>query len=192
MKQKTLVCMSLAVMAAAGSTAALAQPRYGYGYGGAAGADFGPYLGVSAGQLLYKEDGLPQMSPTIALFHLGQQFNPYLGVEGRIGTSVNGGRAFGYHVDAQIIYAGYIRGTLPINPLFSAYGVLGLGGTQWHRNYDERDSNNVGVSFGIGGQFNVGGNAALTLEWTRLNSGTNVGYGFTDDQFTFGVNWRFF
>lgn len=190
--KKTLICVSLAALAAAASSAALAQPRYGYGYGGAAGADFGPYVGVSAGELIYKEDGLAQMSPTIALFHIGQQFNPYLGVEGRIGTSVNGGSAFGYHIDAQVIYAGYIRGTIPINPLFSAYGILGLGGTQWHRNYADDSSNNVGVSFGVGGQFNVGGNAALTLEWTRLNNGTNVGYGYTADQLTFGVNWRFY
>jgi len=188
--KKALVCMSLAVALAAGSTSALAQPRYGYGYGGAAGADFGPYLGVSVGQLLYSEEGLAQMRPTIALFHLGQQFNPYLGVETRVGTNVSGGSAYGYHVNAQVIYAGYIRGTIPINPLFSAYGILGLGGTQWHRNYPERNSNNVAVSFGVGAQFNVGGNAALTLEWARLNNGDNLGYGFTADQLSFGVNWR--
>ena len=189
--KKSLVCMTLAILAAAGSTAAMAQPRYGYGYGGAAGADYGPYVGVSAGQLMYNEDGLPQMSPTIALFHLGQQFNPYLGIEGRIGTNVSGGRADGYHVDAQVIYAGYIRGTYPLNPWFSAYGLLGLGGVQWHRNYDQSNSNDVAVSFGVGGQFNLGGNAALTLEWARLTNGNNVGYGYTADQLTFGVNWRF-
>lgn len=187
--KKTWVCMSLAVMAAAGSTAALAQPSYGYS--GAAGSDFGPYIGVSAGEILYNEQDLPQMSPTIALFHLGQQFNPYLGIEGRLGTNVSGGRADGYHIDSQVIYAGYIRGTLPINPLFSAYGILGLGGAQWHRNYPDNNSNDVAVSFGVGAQLNVGGNAALTLEWARLTDGNNAGYGYTADQLTFGVNWRF-
>ncbi|HEX4052548.1 MAG TPA: porin family protein [Steroidobacteraceae bacterium] len=189
--KKTVVCMSLAVLAAAGSTAALAQPRYGYGYGGAAGSDFGPYFGVSAGELLYNEQGLAQMSPTIALLHFGQQFNPYLGIEGRLGTNVSGGSAYGYHINSQVIYAGYIRGTFPINPLFSAYGLLGLGGAQWHRNYPDHDSNDVAVSFGIGAQLNVAGNTALTLEWARLTDGNNAGFGYTADQLTFGVNWRF-
>jgi opacity protein-like surface antigen len=183
--------MSLAVLGAAGSSAVLAQPRYGYGYSGAAGSSFGPYLGVSAGELMYNEQGLAQMSPTIAEFHIGQQFNPYLGIEGRLGTSVNGGRAYGYHVDAQVIYAGYIRGTLPLDPLFSIYGILGLGGAQWHRNYPDNNSNDVAVSFGVGAQFNVAGNTALTLEWARLNNGDNAGFGYTADQLTFGVNWRF-
>lgn len=140
---------------------------------------------------MYDEQGLAEMNPTIALFHIGQQFNPYLGIEGRIGTNVSGGSAYGYHVDAQVIYAGYIRGTVPINPWVSAYGLLGLGGVQWHRNYDQDSSNDVAVSFGVGAQFNVGGNAALTLEWARLTSGNNAGYGYDANQLTFGVNWRF-
>ncbi len=186
--KKTLVCMTLAVVAAAGSTAAMAQP--GYGYGGPSSFNYGPYFGASAGELMYNEQGLAQMNPTIALFHVGQQFNPYLGIEGRIGTNVSGGSAYGYHVDAQVIYAGYIKGTVPINPWVSAYGILGLGGVQWHRNYDADSSNDVAVSFGVGAQVNVGGNAALTLEWARLTSGNNVGYGYTANQLTFGVNWR--
>ena len=186
--KKILACTTLLVLAAGGSTAAMAQP--GYNFAGAAGSDYGPYFGVSAGELMYSEQGLAQMNPTIAEFHIGQQFNPYLGIEGRFGTSVSGGSAYGYHVDAQVIYAGYIRGTLPINPWVSAYGILGLGGAQWHRNYPDDSTNDVAVSFGVGAQFNVGNNAALTLEWARLTNGNNVGYGYTADQLTFGVNWR--
>jgi opacity protein-like surface antigen len=189
--KKLLACMTLAVVAAAGSAAALAQPRYGYGgYNGGGAFDYGPYFGASIGELMYNEDGLGQMSPTIALFHVGQQFNPYLGIEGRIGTNVSGGSADGFHINSQLIYAGYLRGTVPLNPWFSAYGLLGLGGAQWHRNYDQHNSNDTAVSFGVGAQFNVGGNAALDLEWARLTSGNNVGFDYTADQLTFGVIWR--
>lgn len=187
---KKILSMTLALLGVTAASSALAQPGYGYRYGGAAGSDFGPYFGLAAGELLYNEEGLPEMSPTILQLHVGQQFNPWLGIEGRIGTNVSGGRADGYHVDSQAIYAGYIRGTWPINPLFSAYGLLGLGGAKWHRNYPADSSNDIAVSYGVGAQFNVGGNAALTLEWARLTNGNNVGFDYTADELTFGVTWR--
>jgi opacity protein-like surface antigen len=185
--KKTLACMTLAVVTGTGACAALAQPAVG-GYNG---FSYGPYFGVSAGQLMYKEDGLGEMSPTIAQFHFGQQFNPFLAIEGRVGTSVNGGSWDGYHVDSQLIYAGYIKGIYPLNPWVAPYGILGLGGVQWHRNYDSDSSNDAALSFGVGVQFSVAGNTALTLEWARLTSGDNIGYHYDADTFTFGVNWRF-
>src|ERR1019366_1607113 len=62
----------------------------------AAGYDYGPgpsyggfYFGASAGEVLYNEEGIPQLTPTVAIFRVGQQFNPYLAIEGRIGGSVS-------------------------------------------------------------------------------------------------------
>lgn len=187
---KTLACLTFTAVAAAGSCAALAQPVYG-GYGGYNSFNYGPYLGVSAGELMYDEDGLGEMYPTIGEIHLGEQFNPYLAIEGRIGTSVDGGSWHGYHVDSQFIYAGYIKGLYPLNPWVSPYGIVGLGGVQWHRNYDSDSSNDASISFGAGLQFNVAGNAAVNVEWSRLTSGDNVGYHYDADTFTFGVDWRF-
>lgn len=181
-KKLALIGFGLATLL---STAAMAAP--GYGYNGA--PDYGLYFGASAGELLYNEDGLAQMTPTIGLFRVGQQFNPYLAIEGRIGTSVSGGSAYGYHVDAQVIYAGYVKGIVPLSPWVSAYGIAGLGGVQWHRNYPDNSSNDVAVSFGVGAQFNIASNTSLNVEWARLTSGNNVGYGYTANQLTFGVNW---
>jgi len=171
------------------SSAALAAGPYGYDYGYGS-AYRGTYVGVSAGEVLYNESGLDQMAPTVLLVHLGQQFSPYLAVEGRVGTSVNGGYADGYHINAQVLYAGYVKGMLPVSPWFSPYALLGIGGAQWHRNYPDFNSNDAGVSFGVGGELYLGGGAALDFEWTRLTNGSNTGYNYTADQLTFGVNWH--
>jgi len=169
------------------STGAMAAARYGYGYG----SEYsGLYVGASAGEVLYNEEGLNQMAPTILLLHIGQQFSPFVAIEGRLGTSVNGGSADGYHINGQLLYGGYIKGMLPLNPWFSPYAIVGLGGAQWHRNYPDYNTNDVAVSYGVGGDFNLGGGASLNLEWARLTTGNNVGYDYTADQLTFGINWH--
>ena len=93
------------------STVAVGAGRYGYGDG----YEYsGLYLGASAGEVLYNEVGLSQMAPTILLLRIGQQFSPYVAIEGRLGTSVNGGYAYGYHINAQALYGGYVKGMLPL------------------------------------------------------------------------------
>jgi hypothetical protein len=169
------------------STSAMAAGPYGYGYG----SEYsGLYLGASAGEALYNEEGLSQMAPTILLLRIGQQFSPYLAIEGRVGTSVNGGYAYGYHINAQALYAGYVKGMLPVSPWFSGYAIAGLAGAQWHRNYPDYNTNDVGFSYGIGGEFNLGGGASIDLEWAHLINGNNIGYDYSADQLTFGVNWH--
>ena len=88
---KKLLTRSLACGVLA-SGAAMAAGPYQYGYG----PDYsGTYIGVSAGEVLYNESGLNQMAPTILLVRLGQQFSPYLAVEGRVGTTRLGTRGMG-------------------------------------------------------------------------------------------------
>ena len=169
------------------STAAVAQ---GYGYG--SGPNYGGfYFGASAGDVFYNEDGIPQLTPTVAIFRVGQQFNPYLAIEGRIGTSISEGRSEGDHVNLDALYAGYVKGILPVTPWFSPYAIAGVGGAQIHRNYPDFHSNDAGLSFGGGLEFNLGAGASVNVEWARLiNNGDNVGFNFTADQLTFGVNWH--
>ena len=169
------------------STSAMAQ-GYGYAPGPSLG---GLYFGASAGEAIYNEDGIPQLNPTIAMFRLGQQFNPYLAIEGRIGGSLSGGDSYGDHVDLEALYAGYVKGIVPISRWFSGYAIAGVGGAQIHRNYPDFHSDDAGLSYGAGGEFNLGGGASLNVEWVRLiNNGDNFGYNYTADLLTFGVNWH--
>jgi hypothetical protein len=171
------------------STAAMAQ-GYGYNYGN--GPNFsGFYFGASAGDVFYNEDGIPQLTPTVAIFRVGQQFNPYLAIEGRVGTTISSGRSDGFHANLDALYAGYLKGMLPVTPWFSPYAIAGVGGAEIHRNYPDFHSNDAGLSFGGGLEFNLGGGASVNVEWARLiNNGNNVGFDFTADQLTFGVNWH--
>jgi opacity protein-like surface antigen len=186
---KRWVWIGIGLMAL-GSASAMAYdynspgPSYGAGYGGF-------YLGASAGAAFYNEQGIPQLTPTIAMFRVGQQFNPYLAIEGRMGGSLNGGHSYGYHADLDAIYAGYVKGILPVTSWFSPYAIAGVGGAQIHRNYPAFNTNDAGLSYGGGLEFNLGGGASLNVEWARLiNNGDNYGYSYTTDQLTFGVNWH--
>jgi opacity protein-like surface antigen len=177
------------ILGALASSGAMAA-GYGYGYDNGPGYG-GLYFGASAGAAFYNEDGIPQLTPTVAIFRIGQQFNPYLAIEGRIGTSISGGWSQGDHVDLDALYAGYVKGILPVNPWFSPYAIAGVGGAQIHRNYPDFNSNDAGLSFGAGLEFTLGGGASLNVEWSRLiDNGNNVGYNYNTDLLTFGVNWH--
>ena len=179
------VVLSAVSMAAAQVAAAQgAYPYYGPSYNGF-------YFGASAGEAFYNEDGIPQLTPPIALFRVGQQFSPYVAIEGRVGTGLTGSSSYGDHINLDAIYAGYVKGILPVTPWFSPYAIAGVGGAVTHRNYPDFRSNDAGLSYGGGLEFNLGGGASIDVEWARLiNNGDNVGYNFTTDQLTFGVNWH--
>jgi hypothetical protein len=170
-------------------TAAMAANAYGYDsasdyYGG------GFYIGANAGEIFYKEQGLGTMVPGVAFLQIGEQFNPYLAIEGRLGGGVTGDQFGFYHVDVPVVYGGYVKGILPMTPWFSGYAIAGVGGVQLHRNYPDFNSNDVGLSLGLGGEFTLYGGARLHAEWARIDSGNNVGYDYTVDQLSVGVSWH--
>src|ERR1700733_4588774 len=165
----------------------------GYGYGNGGGTDYfgnGFYIGASAGEVFYKESGLDTIVPTVAFAQIGEQFNPYLAVEGRIGGGLEGDQFGFFHVDVPFVYGGYVKGILPMTPWFSGYAIAGAGGVQLHRNYPDFNSNDVGLSLGLGGEFTLYGGARLHAEWARIDSGNNVGYDYTVDQLSVGVSWH--
>ena len=185
-KFMTLLAFGLAGLA---STAAMAGNGYGYGRG-----DYyygsGFYIGASAGEIFYKEQGLDTIVPSVAFLQIGQQINPYLAIEGRLGGGITGDNFQFFHVDVPLVYGGYLKGMLPLTPWFSVYGIAGVGGLQLRRNYPDFNSNEVGFSAGVGGEFTLYGGASLHAEWARLDSGNNAGFDFTADQLSVGVSWH--
>jgi Outer membrane protein beta-barrel domain len=187
-KQLIVIAAALGGLA---SASAFAQNGYGYGYGYSQPNDYNHlYLGFGFGELIYSEDGLNTINPTIGYFKVGEQFNPYLAVEGRVGTGVGSAQSNGNSVSVNALYSGYIKGILPLAPQFSVYGLAGLSGADLHRNYPDYDSTDGTFSLGAGVEFKLGGGASLDAEFTRAASGTNAGYNYTADQLSVGVNWR--
>ncbi len=153
--------------------------------------DSGLYFGASAGEFIYKEDGLDTMRPTLIEARIGERISRFFAIEGRIGGSLNSDDANGFSTRVNAVYAGYAKGILPLAPNFSVYGLGGVAGTQLHHNYPDFNRSDAGLSFGVGAELGVSREASLTLEWVRLNDGYNAGFHYTADQATFGVNFRF-
>jgi hypothetical protein len=150
-----------------------------------------PYVGLSAGPLLYKEDGLSTITPTVFLFHIGQSFNRFVAIEARVGTGLDSGEWDGYRARVDAEYAGYVKGSLPMTPWFSGYALAGVNALQMHRNYPDFNSTETGFSYGLGAEAALVRGTSLTLEWVRLTTGTNdYVYHYSADQVALGVIWR--
>ena len=184
-KMLVTIGIGLATFASAGAHADPHSSYYSPSYGN------GLYFGASIGELAYKEEGLDTMHPTIVEARLGQNINPYLAIEGRLGGGLGSDSTNGFTTSVQLIYAGYIKGILPFSPIFSGYGLAGIAGAQFHRNYPDFDTSATGFSYGVGAELKVAPTTSVTLEWARLTDGTNFGYYFTADQLTLGFNWHF-
>ena len=187
---KVAVIIGSGIVALACATAQADERYGGSGYSRAAYGN-GLYFGASVGQLIYAEDGLDTMRPTIIEARLGQEINRYLAIEGRIGGGLSGADAGGATTNAQFMYAGYAKGILPLTPIFSGYGILGIAGVQLHHNYPEFNTADTGFSYGIGAELKLSPETSLTLEWARVTDGSNAGFYYTADKLAFGVNVRF-
>jgi opacity protein-like surface antigen len=189
---KTIATSAIMALLGLGVSALVSSPAMaanGYGYDNGAIDSSGFYIGANAGEIFYKEQGIPALAPGVAFLNVGEQFNPYVALEGRVGGGFVGDNFRYFHVDIPLVYGGYVKGMLPVSPWFSAYAIAGVGGVQVHRNYPDFNSNNVGFSAGAGAEFTLYGGARVHAEWARLDSGTNDGYSYTVDQLSVGVSW---
>lgn len=187
---RVLVTVGVGLVALVCATAQAGERYGGPGYDRSAYGN-GLYFGASAGELIYKEDGLDTMRPTIIEARLGQDINRYLAIEGRIGGGIGRDEVNGTNTSVQAMYAGYVKGILPLTPILSGYGLAGIAGVQLHHNYPDFNTTDTGFSYGIGAELRVNSQASLTLEWVRVTDGSNSGFYYTADQVAFGVNWHF-
>jgi Outer membrane protein beta-barrel domain len=181
------------VLGLTGIMSTVAMAANGYGYGSDSSGDYlgnGFYVGASAGEVFYKESGLGTMVPTVAFAQIGEQFNPYVAIEGRVGGGVSGDDWAYFHVDMPLMYGGYVKGILPVTPWFSGYAIAGVTGLQIHRNYPDFNSSNAGFTFGAGAEMTIFGGAIVHAEFAQIDQGNNDGYHFTADQLAVGVSWR--
>jgi len=150
------------------------------------------YIGFSFGQFNYKEEGLGNITPNVGLFRFGATFTPNLAIEGRVGGGLFTADNNGYGLRVPNMYAGYLKGSVPINPVFSLYGLGGFASAQLERDYgpvySQRDSS---ASFGLGAEFNLRHGTVLNAEWVRLLTGNNGPYSYTADLATVGFAWHF-
>ena len=173
-----------------GATAAMAGGYYGYGpRGGDEG--FSPYVGLNIGSVQYREDGLDTITPTAALFRFGVPINRNLALEGRAGGGLGDSSSSGYTVSLDSLYGVYVKGSLPLAPLFSLYAVGGVVDVNMRRDYGFGTTRDSGLSFGVGADINLGNGAGINLEWTRLPSGNNAGYDYTNSMASLGLTWHF-
>ncbi len=192
MNRKLAVTMGvLAAVTAAGTASA----RDGYGRGYDRGYDrdgsFSPYAGVSLGQLRYNEEGLDTITPTTGMFVMGVPLSPNLAVEGRIGGGLSSSETNTYGVSVNSLFAGYLKGSMPLGSGVSLYGLAGLASVDYRRDFGLINAHDSGFSYGLGVDFDLAGRSRLNLEWTRLATGNNLGYDYSVDQAAIGVSWRF-
>jgi len=162
---------------------------YGWGYGRDAGT--GPYVGLNLGALRYNEDGLNTITPVTALVSVGLPLSPYLAIEGRAGGGLGSASSDGYGLDVRSVFAGYVRGMLPLAPGFSLYGLGGVAAVDLRRDFGIGDTHDTGFSFGVGADFAVYGGTHINIEWTRLATGNNLGYDYSVDMASIGAAWHF-
>ncbi len=153
--------------------------------------DAGPYVGLNLGQLRYNEESLETITPTAATVILGARLSPNIAIEGRVGGGLGRTDVNSYGVDVRSLYAGYIKGIVPLTPVFSIYGLGGVAGVKLKRDFGQEDARESGFSYGVGMEFGLPRGASLNVEYTRLVTGNNQGYDYNLEMASVGVAWRF-
>ena len=182
------------MLALAAGVAAAHDRGYGGGYDrGGHDAQFGDsaYVGLSIGQLRYSEEGLNTITPATAMLTIGAPLSPNLAIEGRIGGGLGRAETDSYGLEVRSLYAGYLKGSLPLAPGFSLYGLGGVAGVDLKRDFGLVHARDSSFSYGLGMDFDLYGGATINVEWLRLATGNNLGYDYHVDQAALGVSWRF-
>ena len=117
--------------------------------------------------------------------------SPNLAIEGRLGGGLSSAQANNYGIEVHSLFAGYLKGSVPLAPGFSLYGLGGVANVDLQRDFGRAYANDTGLSYGLGMDFDLASNARLSLEWTHLATGDNLGYGYDVSQASISMAWRF-
>jgi opacity protein-like surface antigen len=88
------------------------------------------YLGIGAGSLGYREDGVISTQVGYEYLQAGWQLGRYAALEARVGTDGFGSSGIdfvGVPIDLKVrsFYGAYLRGILPLGSRWDLYGLLG-------------------------------------------------------------------
>jgi hypothetical protein len=186
-----VLAVTVSALAAGAAVAQDSGWQNSYGRGNDGQYSYGPYFGFNVGQFRYHEEGLDTITPTLAMFVIGAPVSPYLAVEGRIGRGLGIADTNSFKLDVNSVFAGYLKGMLPLGPNVSLYGLAGVASLDYQRDFGQVNARDSGFSYGVGMGFDLGGRSRLNFEWVRLATGNNLGYDYTVDQAAIGMAWRF-
>lgn len=153
----------------------------------------GPYVGVIASQLTYKQSGASSASVTSLGVVGGRVMNTHWAFEGRLTTgtdedNINIGSTPAL-VDIGFTMSGLAKGIVPLGPRFGFYGLAGITLADFRGNNPAvlASTSEVGFSYGGGVEIGFLPTASLTLEWLRLLDRSS----FSLDAASLAVNFRF-
>jgi opacity protein-like surface antigen len=147
-------------------------------------------------------DDAPNPKMGLLSIDAGFKFNPYLAAEIRVGTGIKNASHSWTATDKgtssqKRVIGLYVKGILPINSLFSAYGLVGYThGTNHFKEtdtgyYNSVDTSDSSPSYGIGANINATKQVSVNLEYAHLYNEKAYGVTTKYEALTLGVNYQF-
>jgi opacity protein-like surface antigen len=153
------------------------------------------YLGGSIGNFTYKTGDQEKLSPKIGEFRVGVLINPYIAIEGRVGTGLSTeftALLGGYDLQIDSLYGAYLKGNIPLSSSASLYALAGYSAIKFRRNFRFNSDESVSddsASFAGGLEVNLRRNLKLNLEWGRFIRVNNATDSYHADILSIGLVW---
>jgi len=141
--------------------------------------DQGFYAGVNLGigkPNINTTNGLDKSSSAVGGIFLGYKVNKNIGVEaqytgiGKVTDRINGTAK----ADAASLA---VIGFLPLNDEFNLYGKLGIAATKTTVSTSlapMNDATRVGITYGLGGEYNFNKSIGMRLGWDHYNAAVDI------------------
>lgn len=133
------------------------------------------YVGGLASHYVFDVDGASEdLNPTGLTLRGGYFLTDNFAVEGRLGTGLNDDNVSGTNVDLELdqLMGVYAAGYLPVNNVFSFYGLLGFSYAEatLSNRFASASDDDDGFSYGAGVQFKFTPQIAGQLEYVSYLS----------------------
>jgi hypothetical protein len=140
-------------------------------------ADDGGYVGASYLAMAYKEDGLSDAKLGAIAVRLGRTLSKNIAVEARVGKGIKDDTlvVLGIPVEVEVknFFGFYLRGTAPLTPQLSVYGLVGYTQGKVSASFSgfKNSETDGDASYGVGADFAVNKNVVINAEVAKYFSG---------------------